>query len=87
MQDSEENTVNRLSSSVMGPILDSSNSSNGNEDTVSEYKQRETKITIISQDSPSTSQMRTKRQKIEFYDLCFNKIPIGELESFNRVCY
>ncbi|GBM96140.1 hypothetical protein AVEN_44797-1 [Araneus ventricosus] len=56
LQDNEENTPNRLSPSVMGQISNSSNLSNEYED---KHKQRETKTTIISQDSPSTSQMRT----------------------------
>jgi hypothetical protein len=51
-QDIEKNTANKLSPSVMEHILDSSNSSNENEDNVSEYKQRETNNTIRSQDSP-----------------------------------
>ncbi len=39
-RDIEKNTVNRLFPSVMEHILDFSNSSNENEDNVSEYKQR-----------------------------------------------
>ena len=41
MQNSEEKITNRFSSSVMGHILNSSSSSDENEDT--EYKQCETK--------------------------------------------
>lgn len=62
LQDSEEKTANKLSSSVMGHILNSSSSSVEYEDT--EYKLCKTKNTIISQDSPSTSQMRTTLQNL-----------------------
>ena len=60
LQDNEANMVNILSTSYLGQFLESSNSSNENEDTILEYKRFEPKKGVISQDSPSSSQMRTK---------------------------
>lgn len=54
LQESEEETANRLSPSVMGHILNSSSSSDEYEDI--EYKRN----IITSQDSLSTSRMRAE---------------------------